>query len=263
MTTSNSSENTSIGPELLNTRVRVASWAIGLSAGGGGITALFQNRPEGGTVALFAIGSVFLLMGVTGHGIRSVKFRDTEVILNTVAAARQLRSVGNEEAAEELVVDLVAGRTPSTPVAASPIQSKMKSNVDAAQLYEGRVQSLLIQFLADKALFLANPPSGSRFDSLIQIGGRTVAIEIRTGTRFPATHVADILGGKVRRSDVRIDGLLVIVNCDPHDSILRRLDSALDYLDIPKLVWGWSDSLEPVILKDGLDRILQEVGSEG
>ena len=44
---------------------------------------------NGGTVALMLTGTAFLLMGVTGHGIRSVKFGDNEIVIGVVAEAQK------------------------------------------------------------------------------------------------------------------------------------------------------------------------------
>jgi hypothetical protein len=238
--------------EILSPKVRVASWVLGVAAEVGATFALFLSKPGSGTVGLMIIGGIFLLMGVTGRGIRSVKFGDKELILDAVATARSLRSQGDEEGAEELVQNLVAGKTPPVSV---QLERSASSSILMAQIFEDRVQALLVQFLADRALFHANPPGQSRFDSLIQSGTKTIAVEIRSGVRFNSNQVADILGGKIRRSDVQIDGLFVIVNCDPNDPGVERLSSALDYLEIPKLVWGWNESLQPAALRQGLSQM--------
>jgi hypothetical protein len=53
-----------------------------------------------------------------------------------------------------------------------------------------------------------------------------------------------------------VNGLFVMVNCEPTDPSVQRLRSALTDIDIPKVVQGRNETYDPTILRQGLDQIV-------
>ncbi len=68
--------------------LRVVAWVLGLSALGGGATGAFAGDLEAPPVALLAVGTIFVLVGMSGQLPRRLKFGDSEAEWErTVASA--------------------------------------------------------------------------------------------------------------------------------------------------------------------------------
>jgi hypothetical protein len=68
--------------------LRVVAWVLGLAALGGGATGAFVGDLEAPPVALLAVGTIFVLVGMSGQLPRRLKFGDSEAEWeSTVASA--------------------------------------------------------------------------------------------------------------------------------------------------------------------------------
>jgi hypothetical protein len=68
--------------------LRVVAWVLGLAALGGGATGAFVGDLEAPPVALLAVGTIFVLVGMSGQLPRRLKFGDSEAEWErTVASA--------------------------------------------------------------------------------------------------------------------------------------------------------------------------------
>ncbi len=68
--------------------LRVVAWVLGLAALGGGVAGAFIGHLEAPPVALLAVGTIFVLVGMSGQLPRRLKFGDSEAEWErTVASA--------------------------------------------------------------------------------------------------------------------------------------------------------------------------------
>lgn len=75
-------------PDKIGRVIRVVAWVVGLAALGGGATGAFVGDSEAPPVALLAVGTIFLLVGMSGQLPRRLKIGDNEAEWErTVAAA--------------------------------------------------------------------------------------------------------------------------------------------------------------------------------
>lgn len=254
-------------PTVLSMSARILSGLLGASSVGAGTAAVFIKNNNGGSLALIAAGVLFLLMSLTGHGVRSFKIGSNEIIMDTFNEAIALKNAGDDEGAEELIDDLMA-----YPLA-SPLESRphlpfyLHNAVDSLQyqavarplLYEQSASSALKDVIADKAVIL--PEIGSRrFDLLLQFdAGLAAAVEIRAGVQIRPEAFAASIRTRVSsvNEEIPLRALLLVVNAAPNSEVAEDLAARLaPLLPIRLLVWPWKPEYGVDRMRQGIDQLL-------
>ena len=114
-------------PQKLTPESRILSGAVGVLSIAAGVFAIFYKNNNGGSIALVVVGAAFLLMAITGYGVRSLKIGPNEIVMDTLNVARQLRLQGDDEGAAEAIESLIKTPTPllTQPVADTSLSQKL------------------------------------------------------------------------------------------------------------------------------------------
>jgi hypothetical protein len=260
----------------LSKPMRWLAGTIGLLAEAAGIAAIFIKNNNAGSLALIALGAAFLLIAITGHGIRSVKIGSTEFVMQEVASAQEAKFVGDDERAYTILDHLLRLALPvaglvSTQSTTRPVQSlptglgpghealwsaagASVAAVNAALFYEGSVSDALSQVLSEMDGILLAPAPGpvERFDWIARIGDENYGVEIRLGDQIRPEAFANSLRAKVAGVGIDLAGVFVIVNGPPAEEVTDRLMAAASGFDMPLAVWFWRP-------EDGIDNLRQGV----
>ena len=74
-------------PDNIGRVIRAVAWVLGLAALGAGVTGAFIGDLEAPPVALLAVGTIFVLVGMSGQLPRRLKFGDSEAEWETTVAS--------------------------------------------------------------------------------------------------------------------------------------------------------------------------------
>jgi hypothetical protein len=257
---------------VLTFRSRVTSAVIGAIGLGLGTASIFVKNNNGGSIALIAIGGLFLLMAVTGHGIRSVKVGSNELVMDTVAEAQRLKSQGDEEGAEETIETLIetidtatVSATPTVRTSRAESYREPRSLKMTPQAYESEVRIAVDQSLGIRGMSVTDMrPGARRFDFVVQVDGLTIAAEVRHGPRIRPVAFIDSMNGLLKTTELNISGLLVVINTDQSDPTLERLNDELRRsMEIPSLAWPWQPHDGTHRIGNGIEQLLIAIGNRG
>jgi hypothetical protein len=203
-----------------------------------------RGRDELALLAAILGGVALMALYYLGPRLRSLKWREFEVLL---AEAQRARSEGNDERFDELsriVLERIA-TSPPTGAAAhggesgeqSPASTPSERNSMAAryQDYEDWVLQQIAEILPAEASIIHAPTDGRPYDADVRYRDRTVAIDIRLGTKFPPSeYLRRMLGDFALRPPAdRPNAYLLIVNSPPTTRALDRLTKAINPADLP------------------------------
>ncbi len=250
-------------PTSLSMCTRILCGLLGVSAVAVGTLAIFVKNNSGGSLALIATGALFLLMGVTGHGVRSFKVGPNEIVMDTLNEARVLRSTGDDEGAEELIENLIAKplappidpHLPFSFYARNAADSLQYQSITRPLLYESAVWKALTEVIADRAVISPDTRGPHRFDLLLTFdGGPRVGVEIRSGTRIRPAAFAASMQAKISslEEEFPLQALFVIVNAPPNSEESILVVHLRKRVPIPFLIWTWRP-------QDGVERMRQGV----
>ena len=263
-------------PVRLSMTARWIAGIIGSAAAGGGTAAIFIKNNSGGSLALVATGAVFLLMAVTGHGVRSFKLGSNEFVMDRVETAQVLKDEGDDEAAEEVLDELIANPEPRIHYEISTVRlpdvpegfraRRFISATETAQFARGSaamyaydVERALELVIADHGWFLANPPGFQRFDFLLRLAdSQNVAVEVRAGIQIRINALTSSLRARIAASDLPLDAVFVVVRAEPDNQDVSLMMEKLR-LPVPFLVWSWRPEDGSQRMREGLDSLRQKI----
>jgi hypothetical protein len=101
--------------------------------------------------------------------------------------------------------------------------------------------------------------SGSRrFDWILRVDQKNIAVEVRTGDKINAQAFAWSMEMYTQTADVSINGLLVIVNTTPVSETLTDVQSQLNEVlkTVPKLAMAWQPADGASPLRQSIDALL-------
>jgi hypothetical protein len=259
-------------PLPLSSKARIFSGLLGLAALGLGTAAIFVKNNNGGSLALIGVGAVFLLMSITGYGLRSFKFGPVEGVMDTVAQARALKSRGDDEGAAQVIETLIEKPLPvsigtlagseAPPDAGSRLMSSYQyRSLSPGLIYEQEARAALDLAVTGRGLILPDARSGGRrFDMLARVNDSTFAVEVRQGTHLRPAAFADAVRSLMAGSEVPLAGLLVVVNASPDSDEGPRLMAHLrGMVSVPFLIWSWRAEDGPTRMQEGVDLLLAMV----
>ncbi len=251
------------------TWLRVVSIGLGLGVGAAGGVAVFVTSNGTGSLALLAVGALFVLLGLTGQQIRSFKLGGNEVVLSDAVSEQYFR--GDEEGAlaeveQQLKRAVGAGEGVQSPLQGPRLERELSEHVtQAARDLGGDAYQLVAQ---------------EWFDAIVGIREWRVGVDIRTGTNFSPPAVAGhLLAACIQAKEAghSVYAVMVVVNADkpdparfgslnaalvaarlgrntvfvtpddrdPRATIRAALQSILDYLDKRRQVEGDSGGMVP------------------
>jgi hypothetical protein len=253
----------------LSRSARIFAGIVGLCVVGGGVAAVFIKNNNGGSIALIVCGAAFLLMAFTGYGIQSLKFGSSELIMQGVEHARLLKWQGDDEGAAQAVENLIE-QPPSSPTplltgsinSVSTVTGRLSASIvePSPKNYEGFVLEAMRSALRPQGSVLGDlRQSSQRFDCLLRIDDFIIGVETRSGVRFRPGAVAQSMQLLIDGAATSINGVLIVVNADPNDSMLPQLQKQLDrLLKCTALIWAWRLEDTPDDLKRGVDQLIQK-----
>jgi hypothetical protein len=252
-------------PQKLTPESRLVSGVVGVLAVTAGVLAIFFKNNNGGSIALVAVGAAFLLMAVTGYGIRSLKIGPNEIVMDTLNVARQLRLQGDDEGAAEAVESLI--RTP-TPLLTQPVadtsmsRSFLRYNPSPTETYsipedyETAVRAALNAELSGRGLVLPDMSANTRrFDFLVRASEKTFGVEIRLGDRIRFDAFAQSMNLLLQTTATPIDGVLVVVNSSP-EAIVNLRDVAGGLIHSPTQFVAWRTRGDAHVLLEAIHQLV-------
>jgi hypothetical protein len=248
----------------LTPELRAVSGAIGVVSLAGGVLAIFFKNNNGGSVALIGVGAAFLLMAVTGYGIRSLKIGPSGVALDTLKFARQLHLQGDDEGAAEAVESLIRTPTPllSQPVADTSMSRSLLSygatppDFATPEDYASAVHAALIAELSGRGLVLPDrSASAKRFEFLIRASEKTLGVEIRLGDKIRFDPFVQSVKLTLESSATPIDGVLVVVNTSA-DAVESLRAVASGDIGVPTQFVGWKTNDDPKPLLEAVRELV-------
>lgn len=260
-------ESDSVKPERLTLATRWISGVLGLGIVGSGIAAVFVKNNNGGSAVLIGAGAVFLLMAVTGHGVRSFKIGSSEVVMDAVDRAREQKRQGDVEGAMDTIESLIEEPISTTPqhlrgsIDSVSTVSGVLTTPTAGPAYEQAVLNALTEAVWQWGAVLQDVrPSSRRFDWILRVDGLNLAVEVRSGDKINAQAFAWSMETYVQTADITIGGLLVIVNASPNSSSLAEIQSQLSQvLGLPHSTLAWRAANESGVLKRAVIDLLDQV----
>jgi hypothetical protein len=252
-------------PQKLTPESRILSGVVGVLSIAAGVFAIFYKNNNGGSIALVVVGAAFLLMAITGYGIRSLKIGPNEIVMDTLNVARQLRLQGDDEGAAEAIESLIKTPTPllTQPVADTSLsRSFLKFNpspTDSYSLpedYDNAVRAALNAELSGRGLVLPDMSANTqRFDFLVRASEKTFGVEIRLGNRIRFDAFAQSMNLLLQTTATPIDGVLVVVNTSP-DAIVNLRDVASGLIRAPSQFVAWRTSNDPHVLLEAIHQLV-------
>ena len=209
------------------------------------------------SVTLILVGAVLSLVALTGLVPTRLRWGDREVQLAILQDAQAAYSSGAEEQAERIALDLLRdpSRTSLAAMTWGSFDKAMRSQV-RGEVYEREVLSVIGALVSgDVSVDVPTDAELSRLDAVVQGRDRRIGIEIRRGTRFDVNLLLDRMASILAYALPRLDGLLVVVQTDPDDAALARLQQATNKLDRPVSVVAW----RPGDATDTLEAALREL----
>lgn len=211
---------------------------------------------------MIAVGAVFLLMGVTGHGIRSFKFGSIDVLMGAYERAQEQKAQGDDEGALATLDSLIE----TTPQqlsgkvdAVSTVSGKIQTTTSLGLGYEQAVYNALTEAVWQWGVVLQDVRSSSRrFDWIIRVEQLNIAVEVRAGDKVNAQALAWSMEMFMQTADIPINGLFVIVNTSPASDTLTSIQSQLDEVikTVPKLAMAWQPADGSAPLRQGVEALL-------
>jgi hypothetical protein len=252
-------------PQKLTPESRLVSGMVGVLCVAAGVLAIFYKNNNGGSIALVAVGAAFLLMAVTGYGIRSLKIGPNEIVMDTLNVARQLRLQGDDEGAAQAVESLIKTPSPllTQPVADTSLsRSFLKYNpspTDSYSIpedYETAVRAALNAELSGRGLILPDMSANTRrFDFLVRASEKTFGVEIRLGDKIRFDAFAQSMNLLLETTAITIDGVLVVVNASP-DAIISLRDVAGGLIHSPTQFVAWRTSDDAQTLLEAVHQLV-------
>jgi hypothetical protein len=252
-------------PQKLTPESRIVSGVVGVLSISAGTFAIFYKNNNGGSIALVAVGAAFLLMAITGFGIRSLKIGPNEIVMDTLNVARQLRLQGDDEGAAEAIESLIKTPTPllTQPVAdTSMSRSFLKYNPSQTNSYsipedyDNAVRAALNAELSGRGLVLPDMSANTqRFDFLVRASEKTFGVEIRLGDRIRFDAFAQSMNLLLQTTATSIDGVLVVVNSSP-EAITNLRDVAGGLIRAPSQFVAWRTSDDPKVLLEAIHQLV-------
>jgi hypothetical protein len=223
---------------------------------------VFVKNNNGGSASMIAVGAVFLLMGVTGHGIRSFKFGSIDVLMGAYERAQEQKAQGDDEGALATLDSLIE----TTPQqlsgkvdAVSTVSGKIHTTTSLGLGYEQAVYNALTEAVWQWGVVLPDVRSSSRrFDWIIRVEQLNIAVEVRAGDKINAQALAWSMEMFMQTADIPINGLFVIVNTSPASDALTSIQSQLDEVikTVPKLAMAWQPADGSAPLRQGVEALL-------
>jgi hypothetical protein len=211
---------------------------------------------------MIAVGAVFLLMGVTGHGIRSFKFGSIDVLMGAYERAQEQKAQGDDEGALATLDSLIE----TTPQqlsgkvdAVSTVSGKIHTTTSLGLGYEQAVYNALTEAVWQWGVVLQDVRSSSRrFDWILRVEQLNIAVEVRAGDKINAQALAWSMEMFMQTADIPINGLFVIVNTSPASDTLTSIQSQLDEVikTVPKLATAWQPGDGSAPLRQGVEALL-------
>jgi hypothetical protein len=252
-------------PQKLTPDSRIVSGVVGILCVAAGVLAIFYKNNNGGSIALVAVGAAFLLMAVTGYGIRSLKIGPNEIVMDTLNVARQLRLQGDDEGAVQAVESLIQTPSPllTQPVADTSLsRSFLKYNpspTDSYSIpddYETAVRAALNAELSGRGLILPDMSANTRrFKFLVRASEKTFGVEIRLGDKIRFDAFAQSMNLLLETTAIPIDGVLVVVNSSP-EAIDNLRDVAGGLIHSPSQFVAWRTSDDAHVLLEAVHQLV-------
>jgi hypothetical protein len=252
-------------PQKLTPESRIVSGAVGVLSVAAGVLAIFYKNNNGGSIALIAVGAAFLLMAITGYGIRSLKIGPNEIVMDTLNVARQLRLQGDDEGAAEAVESLIKTPTPllTRPVADTSmsrsflrINPSPTNSYSIPEDYDNAVRAALNAELSGRGLVLPDMSANTqRFDFLVRASEKTFGVEIRLGNRIRFDAFAQSMNLLLQTTATSIDGVLVVINSSP-EAIVNLRDVATGLIRAPTQFVAWRTSDDAHVLLEAVRQLV-------
>lgn len=158
---------------------RTITYLAGVSSLAAGATSVFLTTNQAGSVALIAVGAIFLTVAVTGAPLLGAKFKDLELRMATVR--RKVVEIAQNDEPEQAIraLDILSLLDPA---------SRNDPDVRAAYagLYEAEVETALTRVLFGKVEGSGFPGHGA--DLLINLkGGKRFYVMMKSTIKDPAT----------------------------------------------------------------------------
>jgi hypothetical protein len=223
---------------------------LGAAVMGAGITAIFVKNNGTGALALILVGAVFLLVGVTGVIVTSLKVGDNEVVLERVRQAQAAFAQGDTKTANAIVQEL-----------ASPTSSNVTLVPEALDRsrYEQSVLNVVSSNLPQGWLLEQDKEASDyRFDAyLVSPTGKGIVCEIFVTTRFTGGQLSRSIESARDNKELRIDGVLIVSRNDT--AALKSLQKKMDNLHIPARIVAWSGDNSTEGFRSALAELLPAV----
>lgn len=210
-----------------------------------GAVATFVTSNDGGTVALLAAGTIFLLMAVAGVPITRAKFGDSEVNLAERKVGRAVISTLERADPEDAKAKALANALLEDPAFAASLFTA--SPVVAAQLYENEVLRA-IQRIRPKSTVEVTTSSSAGVDLVVTEGdnyrvGVDTRYRVNRRTRIDDRSIYLWVPNALRK----FDRVILVTNAE----ISRGMTELLESRKVRHVIWR--DGQDDARLRTALD----------
>jgi hypothetical protein len=239
----------------LSTGERTLAVLLGAAITGAGVAAIFVKNNGPGALALIVVGAVFLLVGITGVIVTSLKVGGNEVVLERVREAQAAFAQGDSKRATAIVQELASPTSPSMTLVPEALERSR---------YEKSVMDVLGSSLpSDWRIEEDKEAADYRFDAYLQSGsGKAIICEIFVTSGFTGGQLSRSLENARNNNELRVDGVLVVSRYDT--KALQSLRSKMEKLKMPIQIVSWSGDNSSEELRSSVAELIRMLeGSSG
>jgi hypothetical protein len=217
---------------------------------------IFDSRTDAALTALVVLAAILLVIGLIGHRLRSIRYRDTELQLVgglLVDQAVRAREEGREERAEALAE------------AASTLDPRLEefARLRTASDYEDLVVDVLMgvfdEVQATRQIRIGR--TRSYLDALLETEGIRVGLEVWAGPSVLSlrrkTHA--LMTALSRSPPEFVDGLLFVSAEDVHADQERVTSQFLTQAGVPTRIVMWRPGEPRDVLRDAFMGLRDEI----